>query len=1245
MRSILADDQGAVVQLPDLPSDQNERRKALIGSVQRNIVGQEVSMDLGDLASLREVVDEAKSLPPRVEVPFFQRVARDALGIPSVPVPEVYRSPIPTFDTPAPIREARQMGSDVVSGARAQAGLDAVPQGNIPAKAEALQRFSEKDRKPITDQGPLEILGRVKRGAIRELAEIPAMFGLLPAFVADQGMKTTRSIQRFAFSGVGIETTEVNIPNPETGKTARLLFFRPITDMSPEMKEELIRMGAYFGPEFKRESTLDLILNSEAERLGLVNPDEIPEGATSFGVPLTDRRFVPRQFAEMSADRPISRLLDVAIVGGLPAIAARGGASTALRAGQVARGAGAMGVERKLVQASLKMTEAAEAVQAPISRSARFLTREGLSLSPAGREFLVGWDARVWAKQAVKENSDLSFAARRMAEIELVRSMKKLTSEELKTLPLVVEGRLSILPGGMSPQMENALDVVKRRVRVSQEELMESGFLSAETADVRRWAPLVVTRTGKRIPPKEWDARRIAKSNAEIDELNSKKIGYGSSQEHERIPRFMSHDEVRREVAAVQEDWKAAASSLSELPDVVANAPLYFPRFPKPPTVRDILHEFFPTTGKRPGKLPIQKQFTGASILMHADIDDVLQQMTRYSAQVRRIVDSDKLIRSLKGASFTKPLKLDKSGMAVDLLPGHVPYNPEGFLQFYQRHIDFTAETARALESMGDFESALAQGIRNALGKDLLTSIHSVRRRTEMFQVPKEASAHINKAFRPTHPMVRVFWDRPTDAWRAGVLAFSPRWHLNNLIGGVILGSNAGIPPHRLLKPITRIEREALPPQLLTQSQVFVDTFKPHLGAAAETATGKIFQAVANSKPLTLGTRPLAWVRDKSYGVNQAVDNHFRSRAYLEVGRKIARNAMMKETGQSIINSREVLRRVSDMSKVADSQRKLMGALDRVFFNFNNMTPFERTYIRRIIPFWSWYREINRITLTLPFRSPVRAQGLRVLGELGKQADDQEVRKHLGIPKEYLPEYTKDLIFAGLDHDDQIVFYSPRGGNVFYGVGKWPIDTTAFHPGFRLLLEEMTGGRSFGRWGSYVPFKYKEAGEKYELDTGSGRLVEKRPGRGLGKRVARTLPLSNLVEDLVQYGTEGVISQRFDDTTPLSNILPALTGKRVTPTGTLDAELRPRRQRALGEVWGSFFGVGVSRYRLEEMIEQEAKSSKKDLNLIFKNKLTTDPEFRQLYLDVLGEKSGEPERALETIKGRQPIQRRQRGGR
>jgi hypothetical protein len=1146
-------------------------------------------------------------------IPLIQQSSQSLFGVDPQSVPTVPPPVINAFERPAQLRTIDQIRSDFRQSALYQADLVQIPSGNIPAKAEALRQEARQSEIPLAEKSLFELALDIPSNAMKELKEFPRGIGLILGGAARDVAQFTGNV----LSNLGnLNRFSAWIPNEQTGEFEEVVLpYRSIRDLPSDLVDRLVRLGARFGPEPDEGSAFDELLNAEARRAGFPDPDDLPEDATTFGIPFVDRDFSPRIFAEETSRFPIARLLDLAIIGRLPSIGARAAAATTRTSAAAASIGNASRIERGLARAGLKLDEFADAADAVMSiNAARNLVRKGAELTPAGRQFFANHDARIVTREMIRESRETSFVRRRNSEIEISRALKDLTPDELRDLPAVLEGRLEFLPEAMSPQMQHALEVVRKNIYDVQNEMVNLGVFQAETVNARAFAPLVLVSTGKRIPPRSWDTNRVIRENAKIADDKS------------GMPRFMTPDEWASELQATRSRWEAFREDVTLLPETAEIQPTYFPRFKPEPTLREVLRNFFPSPISRMAKQPFQRPFTGSSFLRNADISDVRLSLLEHNVRSRRLLDNVKTIQALKTASFTKPLRVGD-----DLLPGHVAFNPDGAFQFYRGQVDLGEDVARSLENMGDLESALADAVAAALPVEF----NAVAKRQSIFQVPRGVAKELEQTFRPTSPMTRIFWDSPTEAWKAGVLAFSPRWHLNNIVGGMILGTTAGVPPQRLVKPLSALERSALPERMQAQTLAFAEGFQPTLLPPATTEAGRLGRAIAQTKPIQLPMNFLRNVRDKSFGFNSNVDQHFRGRVYLEQARKMARNQLVKETGKGIISSRDILLRAGEISKDPVAAANLIKKTDRVFFNFNRLTPLERKYVRRVIPFWSWYREIARVTLSMPETMPVRAQGLRNLSRLGQQVSDSEIREHLGIPKRFLPEYLRDQTFIGLDNEGTVTFLSPRGANVFYGSTLFPLGETQgrIHPALQILIQEATGGRTIGKWGNYVPFRFKEAGKRFALDEQSGGLIQKTGGRGLGKRLARTIPLTGLLEDLAQFATEGKISQRFEDVTPLANLIPAATGRTITPTFVPDRseDLVPRRERDLSQSVGAFFGASVQRYRLREIMENEVKARSGDLGTIFTRKYVSDPEFRKLFDRVLREVAGEPFEGLRTI--------------
>lgn len=1210
-------------------------------------------------------------LEDATDLPAFQRLASDLFGIPQQPLPAVPTSVLPEApELPAELKQMQTYVANLRNRMDFEFGIDPLLRGSTADKARMLSEFAVRNTKPISEMGRLEKLGLAGSNGLTEIGEIfigvgmglgkgaqSAIGGALTAPVSI-GQKMAGMQKNMArFPGAG---QEVTLPNGEVIEFPYLT-----SDMSPELKRQLVDLGATFGDPLFQPGILEQIKNDYIKRYGFMPIDQIPPDATSYGIRWSDEmRFVPEELERQMIQRPVSFALDALMGIGTPGAALRLGAAPGLRgaakiaeksSGRVTRTSSA------LARGSVDAAEAGEMLRPGVLIHSG--ARKALDMHPTTREMLAVHDARVVTNQLINRSGTLSFSQRRAAEIEIGQALSKLTAPELRAIPAVVEGRLSLLPtssgglvsssrrGGaatdlrkagdilapsMTPQMEHALQVVRRQIWLRQEERIKAGLLSkappplspaaakAEAAkdranprrDIHRrervldqptnraYGPMTVMMTGRLIPDPGMTFKEISRANSIAEKTG--------------MPLTMSHGEYASRLGEARKLYEDVGANMTTLPET-SQLPLYFPRFPDPPkNMTQVFKEFFSTSGKRPGKVPSQRHFSGMSLLRNADINDVRQALVRSNAQTRRIVDSAKLIDDLKAQPFVIPARLDKDNNIINQLPDHAIFNPEGYLQYYRTQLNMSERTANALESMGEFESSLAVAVKEAFPEGLNVTLRGARRRENVFQVPKAVADRINRQFQPTHPFMRLVFDPATDAWKSAVLAWSPRWHLNNFIGGLVMGTSAGVLPHKMLKPLNAAEKAALPQELIFQSQAFVERYTPKMGAAGVGRAGRIREAIDNSAPMQLHRKSLGSATDMLFDWNSRVDAHFRNRAYLEIGRSESRNQLMRETGRAIFDEREILQRVHKLGSTEKEFLNLQKRLDSVFVNYSKMTPGERRYLRRVAPFWSWYREISRVAGNMITRSPAKVQALRILGDIGRNTDEMEMRKHLGIGKEDFPEYMNDSLFVGLTNDGSVAFMRPRGGNVFYGVAKYPIDMSLMHPFLQTFIQESTGGRSYGRWGTFVPFQRLHTAEDgTHLDTQSGRRTTSsdplQSVSRVGRRVARTLPMIQLLENLVQYGTEGVVSSRFEDTSPFSNLGRIASGESITRTAIPLAgeQFEPRNKKPLTQVLLNFAGIPVQQYKLAEMIEQEVKRNQSFSGKAFNKLYGQSAEFQK----------------------------------
>jgi hypothetical protein len=93
------------------------------------------------------------------------------------------------------------------------------------------------------------------------------------------------------------------------------------------------------------------------------------------------------------------------------------------------------------------------------------------------------------------------------------------------------------------------------------------------------------------------------------------------------------------------------------------------------------------------------------------------------------------------------------------------------------------------------------------------------------------------------------------------------------------------------------------------------------------------------------------------------------------------------------------------------------------FFNYFEMSQFERNYVRRAMPFWNWIKNIHKLAERVPVDHPFRANMVAHLGAVAADVNDQED----------LPEFLKGTVEASFLDLQRI-----RGG------GTNPLETLIF---------------------------------------------------------------------------------------------------------------------------------------------------------------------------------------------------------
>lgn len=219
--------------------------------------------------------------------------------------------------------------------------------------------------------------------------------------------------------------------------------------------------------------------------------------------------------------------------------------------------------------------------------------------------------------------------------------------------------------------------------------------------------------------------------------------------------------------------------------------------------------------------------------------------------------------------------------------------------------------------------------------------------------------------------MIEKWYDRRfLGTIKTGWLALSPRWLVGNVVGNAMMAViGGGVDPVTLVRQMhnARALLAEDPSGRLLERQERLraqhgDIPRPLLNRGF-THEELVFLNPDLDRPVR---SPIARIAQRSYAINEFTDNVFRSAVYLA---KIEpRERLWADVESGAITGRQFKENVGDtLSRKAALESALHAAGD-----FQNMSAFERSVIKRLWIFYPWYRHITRLALSLPINHPTR---------------------------------------------------------------------------------------------------------------------------------------------------------------------------------------------------------------------------------------------------------------------------------
>lgn len=406
--------------------------------------------------------------------------------------------------------------------------------------------------------------------------------------------------------------------------------------------------------------------------------------------------------------------------------------------------------------------------------------------------------------------------------------------------------------------------------------------------------------------------------------------------------------------------------------------------------------------------------------------------------------------------------RLDIQGIAEKLmLREYTDYNPSSFAPYATQH---------------------ALGIPPIDGNPLM--------------IPKVVANTMEKVFGGEHvgPIAQLF-SPLMKVFRTSVLPLSPRWHVNNILGGAIMLMAQTDPitvwkqlgeARSIVNDIHSLEgTDAIPRELalrLGQRDINRElSLRDELSVRAGYTQGRLFRQVQEAKSLGKVKDAFGRVVEKSYDFNGHIDDMYRAMAYLYGQDKALTKGMSAEA----------------------AQQAGVELLKKTMITWDNATPIERTIIRNIMPFYGFTSHMMRYVMGYPGDHPVRAS---VLAQVARtESEDQGS----GLPSAFLNAF----FFGHQDANGNQSGINLSAVNPFATIAnnfQLAGFVSGLNPGLTTLLQSLGVDTSRG-----APELYPQLA--YDPDTGKLTAQTTNPLLGL---IQNTLPQSRLLSELVGTSSE-----------------------------------------------------------------------------------------------------------------------------
>jgi hypothetical protein len=472
----------------------------------------------------------------------------------------------------------------------------------------------------------------------------------------------------------------------------------------------------------------------------------------------------------------------------------------------------------------------------------------------------------------------------------------------------------------------------------------------------------------------------------------------------------------------------------------------------------------------------------------------------------------------------------------------------------------------------------IAEGLKEAITESKM-GLQSALKNVEAYIVPEDVARIIeNKVGAESSRLLRTVFDTPTQLWREFVLSLSPRWMIYNTVGNLAFGLLQGMGPRDLLKGNVGKFSEKMPMEvaegLMSETNLTQTTkgavssllSRPEKYVELKSPSGNLVR-VYQPKLDLLGKgwevgKTGAQYAGKGLGViklmNEKVENFFRRGAFHKEVSRMAKAELRDQGVGGFLNNKLVEEKMMDIINDPVKSAKALDEMGKWFFHYHRSTPFQTGVMRRIFPFWSWYKNMAKMTFwTLPAEHPAKFKVLQLMATVGKEAWNDTIREK-GIDPNLMPEWLRQAVPVGYDPiTKEFEFMNTMGVNPFTTMSELSFKQmlASTNPMIKIAVEQALKEDVFREKKYESMFVVKDpTGRLWEYDK-DGRM---KPSTGraphLLEHAARQLPHYQLLKNYMLARKYGKVPSEYAESS-VFNLQPILDTEKGKPAVKFGAPL------------------------------------------------------------------------------------------